>query len=377
MLPRENSVVRIDVHVSGSQVPAREVGGDLYDFFLRDEKLFFCIGDVSGKGVPSAMLMAVIHSLFRSASAHESNPARIMQTINETSCEGNESNMFVTLFIGVLDLPTGRLRYCSAGHDVPIVISRGNVPTPLSLKPNLPVGVFDDAKYVMYEQTLPAGATLFLYTDGLTEARNSEHKLLGLDAVMQQAGEAAASDDEMALQPQHLLQRMTGAVRQFVEDAEQSDDLTMLAIRYTPEVEKDVLCESLTLKNDARQIGQLSDFMKEVLSKMHTDAKLASKIRLAVEEAVVNVMDYAYPTGTAGNVTIEARSNGLRMKFTISDSGIPFDPTKALEADTDVAVEDRPIGGLGIYLVRQLMDSINYERTDGKNILTLRKKLNN
>jgi sigma-B regulation protein RsbU (phosphoserine phosphatase) len=110
---------------------------------------------------------------------------------------------------------------------------------------------------------------------------------------------------------------------------------------------------------------------------MHTDAKLAGKIRLAIEEAVVNVMDYAYPAGTEGDVTIEARSNGLRMKFTISDSGIPFDPTKALEADTDVAVEDRPIGGLGIYLVRQLMDSINYERTDGKNILTLRKKLNN
>ena len=113
---------RDDIDIYGMLIPARAVGGDLYDFFIRDEKLFFCIGDVSGKGVPSALVMAVIHSLFRMATAHEDRPARIMQTINETACQGNNSNMFVTMFIGVLDLPTGRLRYCDAGHDKPLSI---------------------------------------------------------------------------------------------------------------------------------------------------------------------------------------------------------------------------------------------------------------
>ena len=119
MLPKEIQPYadRNDLQIFGSLVPAREVGGDIYDFFLRDEKLFFCIGDVSGKGVPSAIVMAEIHSQFRMASVHETNPAHIMQTLNTASCEGNEKNIFVTFFIGVLDLPTGRLRYCNAGHE--------------------------------------------------------------------------------------------------------------------------------------------------------------------------------------------------------------------------------------------------------------------
>ena len=121
MLPASH-MQRDDVAIEGFLAPAREVGGDLYDYFVRDEKLFFCIGDVSGKGAPAAMLMAVTQALFRSSSAHESNPARIMHTINQTTCQGNEANMFVTLFIGVLDLPTGHLRYCNAGHDAPFLL---------------------------------------------------------------------------------------------------------------------------------------------------------------------------------------------------------------------------------------------------------------
>ena len=369
MLPRENSVTRDDVDIYGSLAPAREVGGDLFDFFIRDEKLFFCIGDVSGKGVPSAMLMAVTHSLFRSASAHENNPARIMQNINEACCHGNESSMFVTFFIGVLDLPTGRLRYCNAGHDKPILIV-GHDLMPEDRKPNLPLGVFEDVKYMAYEWLVPPGSTLFLYTDGLTEAMNSQHKQFGLDRLhtVLQRGE------EM---PQALLQKVTDAVAGFVEEYEQSDDLTMLAIHYTPKVEKVVLDESLTLRNDSRQVAQLSTFVKDVTGRLPLNAKQAGEIRLAVEEAVVNVMEYAYPVGTEGDVTIEVKSDGQQVKFIISDTGVAFDPTEAAKADTTLSAEDRPIGGLGILLVRRLMDSINYERVDGRNILTLKKTIQN
>lgn len=370
MLPRENSVTRSDVDVCGSLVPAREVGGDLFDFFLRDEKLFFCIGDVSGKGVPSAMLMAVTHSLFRSASMHENNPARMMQVINQTSCHGNEANMFVTLFIGVLDLPTGRLHYCNAGHDKPMLLNAEGAVVCLDGKPNLPVGVFEDVKYTKHEQVLTAGTMLFLYTDGLTEARNRQHQLFKLERL-KEVLQGFAPDGK----PQELLQRMTDAVSQFVEEAEQSDDLTMLAIRYSPETEKDVLDEELTLKNDMHQINVLSSFVKDITGRLNLEPKLASNVRLAVEEAVVNVMDYAYPVGLEGDISISAKSDGKRLKFIISDEGVPFDPTKALQVDTTLAVEDRPVGGLGIHLVRQLMDSINYERIDGKNTLTLRKEI--
>ena len=382
MLPRTNTVTRNDMDVFGSLVPAREVGGDLFDFFLRDEKLFFCIGDVSGKGVPSAMLMAVTHSLFRSISARANNPVHMMQVINETSCRGNESNMFVTLFIGVLDLPTGRLRYCNAGHDKPILVNSQSVHAqddspssilhPLDTKPNLPVGLFEDVNYEEHELMIAPGSMLFLYTDGLTEARDGHRHFFGLKRV-QEVLQGFVPDGK----PQALLQTMTDAVNQFVEDAEQSDDLTMLAIRYSPETEKNVLNETLMLKNDLHQIDVLSGFVKDITKKLNIATKTAGNVRLAVEEAVVNVMNYAYPLDLEGDITVNAKSDGRWLKFIIIDEGVHFDPTEALPVDTKLSAEDRPIGGLGIHMLRKLMDSINYERIDGKNILTLRKEIEN
>ena len=358
--------------ICGSLVPAKEVGGDLYDYFLRDGKLFFCIGDVSGKGIPSAMLMAVTHSLFRSASSHENNPAHIMRTMNEVTCQGNHSNMFVTLFVGVLDLPTGHLRYCDAGHDCPFVLSPGNpVPSQLSCKPHLPIGVFDDMKYDVQETRLLPGSILFLYTDGLTEAKNPHRQQFGLKRV----GEVLARCAGEHLLPKQILQAVSDELRHFVKDAGQSDDQTLLAIHYTPRHFESILTETLTLTNDVREVAKLSDFMKSVAKQLQLEPSLARQLRLAVEEAVVNVMDYAYPAGTTGEVTVKVMSDGHMLKVMIVDNGVPFDPTVTQKADTTLSAEERQIGGLGILLVRELMDVINYERTDGQNVLTLAKAI--
>ena len=367
-----------DVHIYGRLVPAREVGGDLYDYFVRDGKLFFCIGDVSGKGAPSAMLMAVTHSLFRSASAHETNPARIMQTINEASAEGNEKNMFVTMFIGVLDLPTGHLRYSNAGHDNPIVISNGQTEQTgsphvqqLECDANLPVGVFADTKYTMQNTMIEAGSTLFLYTDGLTEAKNVRRELYGEQRVMQVMIVCASE----AMLPKQIIDTVSDGVHTFVGEAEQSDDLTMLAIRYTPARYKSILTERFTLQNDVHEVTRFGAFIKHVTDQLSIEKSLAGQLRLAIEEAVVNVIDYAYPAGTDGEIDVHVESDGQTLRVIISDSGVPFDPTVMVKADTTLSAEDRQIGGLGILLVRELMDSINYERTDGRNVLTLVKAL--
>ena len=224
MLP-EHHLHRDDVDIRGSLVPAREVGGDLYDYFIRDEKLFFCIGDVSGKGAPSAMLMAVTHGLFRSASAHDSNPARIMDAINEVACQGNDTNMFVTMFVGVLDLLTGCLHYCDAGHDAPFIMVNGKW-SMVNVTPHLPIGVFDDTKYTVQEISIQPDSTIFLYTDGLTEAMNAEHKQFGLERIQAVLDTCADHD------PKEILEKITQSVDGFVKHAEQSDDLTMLAIKY-------------------------------------------------------------------------------------------------------------------------------------------------
>jgi len=364
MLPHSFALARDDIDIFGSLTPAREVGGDLYDFFVRDEKLFFCIGDVSGKGVPSAIVMAVIHTMFRMATAHENNPSKIMQTINETACEGNESNMFVTMFIGVLDLPTGHLRYCNAGHDRPVVVG-GEI---LAEKANIPVGLFADYKYVMEETTLADGAMLFLYTDGLTEAKNLERQQFGLNRVMAMLTDCPQNAAQ-------LVERMKQEVQSFCRGAEQSDDLTLLAIRYEKVNREKVLEESIVLQNDVRQVKTLNAFVVQVTEQLGIEASLAKQIRLAVEEAVVNVIDYAYPAGQTGDIDVLAMSDGEWLNFVITDRGVAFDPTEKEKADTTLSAEDRPIGGMGILLVRELMDSINYERTDGKNVLTLKKKI--
>ena len=380
MLPH-SLIQHADVDIFGSLVPAREVGGDLYDYYIRDEKLFFCIGDVSGKGAPSAMVMGVIHSLFRAFSAHENNPAHIMHAINEISCQGNESNIFVTMFIGVLDLPTGRLRYCDAGHDAPIVIEErgrrneeggmreGERIVHISVKPHLPVGVFEDVKYGMQETQLKPDSTLFLYTDGLTEAKDAGRKLFG----MKRMEEVLRGD--CPIQPRELIEAITRRVHEFVGDAEQSDDLTMLAIHYTPKHFESRLTETLLIKNDVREVSKFSEFVKSVMEKLNVEKSLARQFRLAVEEAVVNVIDYAYPAGKEGDIEVRMMFDGETLKTVIIDSGVAFDPTAKERTDTSLSVEDRQIGGLGILLVRELMDSINYERADGQNFLTLIKKL--
>lgn len=373
MLPKKfpTKEDRDDVQLYASLTPAKAVGGDLFDFYFRDEKLFFCIGDVSGKGVPASLFMAVTRSIFRTVSVHESMPDRIVTIMNRTIADMNKTNMFVTLFVGVLDLPTGRLHYCNAGHDAPLLVGAGV--GELSCDANIPVGFMPQWKYTLQEAHIFTGTTIFLFTDGLTEAEDINHAQFQMERVHEVAGQALAQQMQ---EPKELIGSMAEAVHQFVGDAEQSDDLTMMAIQYIKQQHDVKLRKSIVLPNDVEEVSKLTAFVEEVCEAMGFDGALTAQLTLAIEEAVVNVMKYAYPPQKRGDVTIEAQSNDLRLKFTIIDSGMPFDPTVRAEVDTTLSAEDRPIGGLGIHLVRKIMDSINYERVDSLNVLTLRKKLN-
>ena len=366
---------RNDIDIYGSLVPAKEVGGDLFDFYIRDEKLFFCIGDVSGKGVPSAIVMAVMQKLFRITSAHTSNPAYIVQAINQELCNNNERNMFMTFFIGILDLPSGRLRFCNAGHETPLILSEdaGCVTvSKLPVKSNLPIGVFADFTFEKEEYQLPVNSTFFLYTDGLTESLNAQREQFRLNRIKEVLSHCTPDE---AKNTERLINVMSDAVNKFTGNTEQSDDLTMLAIRYQRLTENDVLCDRFVLQNDLRQIRPLNDFIKEFLERFGVEKSFARRLQLAVEEVVTNVVSYAYSPGTTGDISVEAFANERRLKFIISDEGVAFDPTTVANADTSLAIEDRPIGGLGILLTRGLVDSVNYERLNGRNVLTLRKNI--
>ena len=218
---------RNDIDIYGSLKAAKGVGGDLFDFYIRDEKLFFCIGDVSGKGVPASLFMAVTRSLFRNISAHVAIPSEIVRTLNNAMAEGNDTNMFVTVFVGVLDLTNGLLRYCNAGHEAPLLVGRDV--GALSCDPNLPIGVLQGYEYTQQEVSIDSGTTIFLYTDGLNEAENYEHAQFGDLRIWNLAKLLL---NEQRHQPKRMIDAMDNAVHTFVGDAEQSDDLTMLAIQY-------------------------------------------------------------------------------------------------------------------------------------------------
>lgn len=214
-----------EVDIYARLVSARAVGGDLYDFFMRDDKLFFCIGDVSGKGVSASLVMAVTHSLFRSVSTHEDDPAVIVSRINEAMQDMDSQNMFVTFFLGILNLKTGELNYCNAGHEPPILMSCKET-KPLEVIPNLPIGVLKDVEFKGQQQMMSPGMSVFLYTDGLNEAEDEHQQLLGEEAVLEQAKAICLQS------PEQQIESMSVLIGMHTGGAEQSDDYTLLSVRY-------------------------------------------------------------------------------------------------------------------------------------------------
>ena len=352
-------VDRPDINVYGIVNPAKEVGGDLYDFYVRQDKLFFCVGDVSGKGVPAALVMAMSRSLFRSITAHEESAAGVVRQMNDTMAEQNDQDMFITLFLGVLDMETGMLDYCNAGHNAPVHMRFDGsrlVAESLPVDANLPLGILCGYEYKSQSTKLEYGDMLFLYTDGLNEAENNRHEQYGEERMMRTL--SAFTDNR----PRNIVDTMQESVDTFTDGAEQSDDLTMLAIRYqTP---------AIVMRNDIQQIPTLAEWIEG----LGIPEELSMPVNLALEEIVSNVMLYAYPD-KSGKVFVEFTRLPSSIIFTVSDSGIPFDPTAQAPADITLSAEERTIGGLGIHLVRQLMDEITYRREEDKNILVLVKNL--
>ncbi len=363
---------RTDLDIAACIVPAKEVGGDLYDFYIRDEKLFFCIGDVSGKGVPASLVMTVTQSLFRAISSRENSPSKIVGSMNDLMAEKNESSMFVTFFCGVLDLDTGHLRYCNAGHNPALMVGggesaadNGTTVRVLPVISNIPLGLDTGYPFQEQETNLSYDDTIFLYTDGVTEAENATFNLFGEERLSAALGTKCDA--------QGYLDATRVAVNEFVGDTPQNDDITVLVIRYlnTPVKQE----RHLILHNDIQQIPQLADFMETIAEEKHLNQNDTMSLNLALEEAVTNVILYAYPDGSDGLVDIEAVLREHSIEFTITDSGFPFDPTAVPEVDITLLADERSIGGLGIHLVRQIMDEVRYQRLDNKNVLTLIKNI--
>ena len=352
-----------DIDLYATQTPARDVGGDLYDYFVHEGCLVFCIGDVSGKGVPAALLMAVMKSMFRSEAHRADSAAGIVETMNRNLGEEYKGGDFVTMFVGILDLKTGFLDYCNAGHEAPLVAGR-----PLDVKRNLPVGALSDWNYEGQQTQLKSGDMLFLYTDGLSEAKNSTGELLGRKRVQQIVSEHAIDT------ARQLVGVLEAEERYHAGDAEQNDDITMLAIRWQPNPQLLTFSPShLTMSASMDEIDRLAPFISHVAEQAAMEGREAKRLRLAVEEAVANIINH----GQATTITLQATMDDNQLVLTIDDDGQPFDPTGDSATDFSVPADERPPGGLGIMFLHEMTDGLEYQRIDGHNVLRIIKRVKN
>ena len=360
---------RTDIDIYGEVVTAKEVGGDLFDFFIRDEKLFFSIGDVAGKGVPAALVMAVARSMFRSASMQHTSPKLIVESINRSVCQSNDSFMFVTLFMGVLHLDTGILYYANAGHEPPVLVGTNTrfIPT----ENNIPLGLRPDWEYTEQEVIINPGTTIFLYTDGFTEAETVDKQQYGRDRMFKEAIHLA----RQRLDSRTFVKNIRQTERTFVGGIPQMDDISLLAIKYIGHIDQTLYHRSISLSNNVQEVPVLAIFIGGICEDMHFDDLTTAGVNLAIEEAVVNVMNYAYPKGSRGDIHLEATANDEALRFVLRDNGKPFDPTAVNEIDAASHVKNRFVGGLGIHLIRHYMDKVAYEYTEGQNVLTMTKQL--
>jgi len=357
---------RRDFDIFASMDTAKEVGGDFYDFYLlSDETLVFLVADVSGKGIPAAMFMMQAKTLLKSLTESGLEASEIFTRANDSLCQNNSADMFVTAWMGMLNLKTGLLTYVNAGHNPPVLrIADGSIRFVKS-PAGLVLAGLEGIPYRSHTLQLQPGDMLYLYTDGITEATNAREELFGDQRLMDALSKNNHSD------PRSVCNCIRAEVDRFVGDAPQFDDITMLSLVYKGESAVKELNVSAVPKNLDRVIG----FVEEQLERYGCPMKTQMQVTLAVEEIFVNIANYAYdPEVGPALIRAEVHEDPLEVVITFIDKGKPYDPLQAEDPDILANAEERQIGGLGIFMVKQTMDDISYEYANGRNILRIVKR---
>lgn len=346
--------------VRASMTPAKEVGGDFYDFFLLDEDhLVFLVADISGKGVPAALFMIVSKTLLQSQTKSAATAAQAFTSTNQALCRDNTNGMFVTAWMGVLTISTGKLVYVNAGHTRPLLRREDGSYRYLRERSGFVLAGMEETAYTQQELYIKPGDTIFLYTDGITEANNRENCLYGELRLEQ------ALNRNPALPPEEVITSIWEDVKLFQGDAEQFDDITMLALRYNG--------NGYRMKSgvpDITNIFAFNGFVDAILSENKFSQKTSNKIRVAVDEIFSNICYYS----NAKEITIGCRVLEGEASLYFEDDGIPYNPLEQEEPDITEDMSRRRRGGLGIYIVKKRMDAVRYEYIEGKNRLTIIKK---
>ncbi len=354
---------RHEFDVYASMTPAKEVGGDFYDFFLvDDDHLAIVMADVSGKGVPAALFMMISKTLIKSAAQSGLSPKAVLEKVNDQLCENNEAEMFVTVWLGILQISTGKMKCANAGHEYPAIMHKGGDFELFRDKHGFVLAGMQGARYREYELELKAGDRLFVYTDGVPEATDAFNTLYGVDRML------AALNRAKGGSCRQLLESLHADVNAFVGEADQFDDITMLCLEIksvAPEMHE------LTVVPQADKVTEITEFLENILTEANASQKLISQVAVVTDEIFSNIA--LYSGATEAKIGCSVSESCLTLRF--SDNGTPYDPTKNPDPDTTLSADERKIGGLGIFMVKKMMDKVSYENKNGFNILTVIKNL--
>ena len=361
---------RREFDIYATLVPAREVGGDFYDFFfIDDQRLCFAIGDVSGKGVPASLFMALTKTMFRATGGRQNaTPEIILSRLNGEICRDNESCMFVTVFCCVLDARTGQVEYSNGGHNLPYVLSNGAVMA-LPKTGGMALGVTEAADFHAGQLLLKPGDQLILYTDGVTEAMDQNDKLFSesrLETTLQGVN---------GLSSKEVTERVVKEVQRFSTGAPQSDDITLLVLGYAGPKETAEGTLSVLLRNDLSELQRLNQIVAQFAERHRLASELVFRVTLVLEEIITNVILYGYEDGLEQEISLRLSWKAPYMKLEVEDDGRPFNPLEAPPPDKRKPLAERQVGGLGIHLVREMMDEVEYWRENDKNLLVLKTKI--
>lgn len=360
---------RSEFDICASMTSAKEVGGDFYDYFMIDDnRLCMVVADVSDKGVPAALFMTLAKILISDSTLLYQTPGEILTFVNGRICQNNKMNMFVTVWLGILEISTGILTYANAGHESPAVQKNGGEFKLLSDRHGFVLGGLSEIKYKNNSMQLENGDCIFLYTDGVTEAASGKKELFSAQRMLDALNETRGAT------PKDLIENVKARVDSFAGDEPQFDDMTMLCARYYGnESAKQITVDAVT-----ESLDEVTRFINFELEAAGCDEITINKIDIVIDELVSNTVKFAYPSKN-GTLTVKIgfAENPFRAVLTFSDSGVPFNPLNAEKPDFSVPPDSRKEGGLGICLVKKLMDKVSYEYKNGMNILTAQKYINN
>ena len=364
---------RDEFEISATMRPAKEVGGDFYDFYFVDDKhLAFTIGDVAGKGVPAAIYMAISKTYIQSVAKMVKEPVEILTRVNKALAHDNVSDMFVTVFFGILNIETGEIQYANGGHNLPLVIRKGGDPEFFEGNSGCVLGAFEDAPMGGGTLQFEPGDTLYMYTDGVTEAMNTKKELFSDERL--QKSLTINKDDSI----KEMVEGTLSGIEAFVSGAAQADDITILILRYFGKGGQGAHAgksEEYQIQNKLSEIHVLSNFIEAFGKKNGFSENLINDVNLSIEELLHNTLAYGYEDGSVHFIDVRINLKGKELFLEIIDDAAPFNPLLAPKPDIDKPIAEREEGGLGIFLVRTLMDKMEYKRKKDKNILVLKKTI--